>query len=70
MEGSIPVVEFEELLRNFPTSTELKHYARARVARVLKDYLGTMSDAQEKLDKFLNKKKSVIYTMTHVFHHY
>ena len=58
-EGIIPVVDFEELLRNFPTSTELTYYARARITRVLKDYMGTMSDAQIKLDNYLNKKKTI-----------
>lgn len=58
-EGAVPLEEFEELLRNFPTSTELTHYARARIARVLKDYFGTMSDAQAKLDKYLNKERTI-----------
>lgn len=58
-DGAIPLEDFNELLANFPTTTELTHYANARVARVLKDYLGTMSDAQAKLDKLLNKKRSI-----------
>lgn len=56
---SIPLADFEELLRNFPTSTELTHYARAKVSGVLKDYLGTMSDAQKKLDTYLNRKQTI-----------
>lgn len=58
-DGAIPLADFKELLENFPTSTELTHYARARVAGVLKDYLGTMSDAQKKLDTYLNRKRTV-----------
>lgn len=58
-EGAIPLDDFKTLLRNFPTSTELTHYARARISRVLKDYLGTMSDAQNKLDKYLNKARTI-----------
>ena len=57
--GSIPHAEFEDLLKNFPTSTELTHYARARISRVLKDYLGTMSDAQRQLDAYLSKKRTI-----------
>jgi hypothetical protein len=57
--GAIPVDDFEELLRNFPTSTELTHYAHARIARVLKDYMVTMSDAQIKLDNYINQKKTI-----------
>jgi hypothetical protein len=58
-EGSIPIGEFEELLRNFPTSTECTHYANARISRSLQDYLGTMSDAQKKLDLYLNRKRTI-----------
>ena len=58
-DGAIPLEIFNELLANFPTSTEMDHYARARVTHVLKDYLGTMSDAQVKLDDYLNRKKSI-----------
>ena len=58
-EGSIPVTEFEELLSNFPTSTELTHYANARISRSLQDYLGTMSDAQKKLDSYLHRKRTI-----------
>lgn len=58
-DGAIPLDIFNELLANFPTSTETDHYARARVTNVLKDYLGTMSDAQVKLDNFLNQKKTI-----------
>lgn len=58
-DGAIPLESFDELLANFPTTTELTHYARARVTGVLKDYLGTMSDAQVNLDSYLNKKKTI-----------
>lgn len=57
--GAIPLEDFNDLLANFPTTTELTHYANARVTRVLKDYLGTMSDAQVKLDRLLNQKRSI-----------
>ncbi len=58
-DGAIPVSEFEELLSNFPTSTEVTHYARARITRVLKDYLGTLSDAERKLENYLRRKKTI-----------
>lgn len=61
-DGAIPLEEFNELLANFPTTTELTHYASARVTRILKDYLGTMSDAQIKLDRLLNQKRSISAT--------
>lgn len=58
-EGAIPLADFEQLLKTFPTSTELTHYARTRVARVLKDYFGTMSDAEVQLNRYLKSKKSL-----------
>ena len=36
-ENAIPLADFEWLLKTFPTSTELTHYARTRIVRVLKD---------------------------------
>ena len=56
-ENAIPLADFEWLLKTFPTSTELTHYARTRIVRVLKDYLGTISDAEDQLNKHLNRRK-------------
>lgn len=58
-EGAIPLADFELLLKTFPTSSELTHYSRARVTRVLKDYFGTMSDAELQLNQHLNRKKKL-----------
>jgi hypothetical protein len=56
-DGAIPLADFESLQQTFPTSAELKHYARSRISRVLKDYFGTLSDAESKLNCYLEKKK-------------
>lgn len=58
-ENAIPLADFEWLLKTFPTSTELTHYARTRIVRVLKDYLGTISDAEDQLNKHLNRRKKL-----------
>lgn len=58
-EQAIPQPDFEQLLKTFPTSTELTHYARTRISRVLKDYFGTMSDAEDRLNRYLNRKKTL-----------
>lgn len=58
-ESAVPLDDFELLLRTFPTSTELAHYASTRIARVLKDYFGTISDAEEKLNQHLNRKQKL-----------
>jgi hypothetical protein len=55
-ENAIPIKEFEVLLSRFPTTTEVTHYARSRISMHLKDYLGTMTDAQAELQKYLKKK--------------
>lgn len=58
-EVAIPLADFDQLLKTFPTSTELTHYARSRIARVLKDYFGTLSDAERQLNKYLEKKPTL-----------
>lgn len=61
-EDAIPLADFEYLQKTFPTSTELTHYARSRISRVLKDYLGTLSDAETKLNGYLARKKHLVTT--------
>lgn len=61
-EGAMPLADFELLIQTFPTSTELTHYARSRVSRVLKDYFGTLSDAESQLNSYLAKKKRLVAT--------
>jgi hypothetical protein len=59
-ENAIPLADFDQLLKTFPTSTELTHYARSRIARVLKDYFGTLSDAESRLNEYLAKKPKLV----------
>jgi hypothetical protein len=61
-ENAIPLADFEQLIQTFPTSTELTHYARSRISRVLKDYFGTLSDAEIQLNNYLAKKKRLVAT--------
>lgn len=56
--GAIPLADFEELLRNFPTYRTHTLCPR-QDSRVLRDYLGTMSDAQKRLEAYLNRKQTV-----------
>ncbi len=55
--GAIPEEDFTRLLREFPTSTELTHYARARVTRVLREHFETMSDAETRLAAYMERRK-------------
>jgi hypothetical protein len=59
VQNSIPINAFEELLKNFPTSTELTHYSNARISRVLREYLGTMSNAQIALSNYLKRRQTL-----------
>ena len=54
--GAIPEGEFARLLHDFPTSTELTHYSRTRVTRVLREYLETMSDAEQRLASYMERR--------------
>ncbi|WP_163542001.1 Shedu immune nuclease family protein [Occultella kanbiaonis] len=54
--GAIPEDEFARLLHDFPTSTEITHYARTRITRVLREYLDTMSDAESRLAVYMERR--------------
>lgn len=54
--NAIPEEEFRRLLREFPTSTELARYAQARITRVLREYLETMSDAEQRLASYMERR--------------
>ncbi len=57
--SALPLADFDLLLKNFPTTTELTHYARSRIVRVLKDYFGTLSDAEDRLNRYLDSKQKL-----------
>lgn len=57
-DDAIPEAEFELLLKNFPTSTELRKYADARVAQDLSEYFDTMSDAGRRLVTYMNRTRN------------
>ncbi|MDQ0030891.1 Shedu immune nuclease family protein [Arthrobacter bambusae] len=56
-EDAIPVEEFARLLRRFPTSTEVNYYAAARVTRILREYLETKSDAERRLENYIERRE-------------
>ena len=58
-ENAVPVTEFERLLNNFPTKTTRDHFAHSRISGILKDYLGTITDAEKKLNDHLKKQKPI-----------
>lgn len=56
-EKALPIKEFDKIIHDFPTATELKYYANSKISNILKNYFDTISDEQKKLDKYLNKRQ-------------
>lgn len=56
--GAIPADEFARLLHDFPTSTELTKYSWIRITRVLREYMETMSDAEQNLADYMERRAS------------
>jgi len=56
-EGAIPEEEFMRLLQTFPNSTEVTYYAETRVARILRDYMETMTDAERRLVNYVERRE-------------
>ena len=54
--GAIPATEFQGLLTRFPTSTELDHYARSKVANFLREYVDLKSDPEKQFECYLNQR--------------
>jgi hypothetical protein len=57
---NIPIPAFKELLRKFPNTAEMNHYAAARVASVVGDYFALMKDARDRYEMYLSKTRSVL----------
>lgn len=57
--GSIPIEVFEQLLKKFPSSTELDRYANARVSSIINDYFDEMKDFKGQYEAYLNKQKPI-----------
>jgi len=57
LENSISIEAFENLVATFPTSTELNHYASARVTNLISQYLDNVKDYGKLYENYLNKKK-------------
>lgn len=53
-----PAEAFRQMLKEFPNTTELNHYARARISAIARNYIPITEDFGAKYEKYLNKKPS------------
>jgi len=56
--NAIPSKAFEDMLKQFPNTYELKQYARARISGILRNYIPIATDFAAKYQKYLEKKAS------------
>lgn len=54
--GCLPYSEFLTLIKQFPNTTELDKYSRARIALVLKNYFDGLGDFSLKYENYLDKR--------------
>ncbi len=57
---NLPLDVFQKIISNFPTSTELDHYANMRLDVVINDYLETNKNYEETYHKYMNNKASKV----------
>ena len=58
-ENAIPMKDFELLLDEFPTKTELDYYAASRIENILGEYLNFQTDSRAKLERYVAKRKKI-----------
>jgi len=57
-ESNIPERRFNQLIKDFPNTSEIKKYVDARLSTVLRDYFDTAVDGGKKYNDYMNKKVS------------
>ncbi|WP_028789032.1 Shedu immune nuclease family protein [Terrimonas ferruginea] len=55
---AVPLEGFTNLLASFPNSYERKKYVQARVTAILREYVGSLKDAEAKYNRYMNKRVS------------
>jgi hypothetical protein len=55
---ALPIEVFEEMLRQFPNTYELKKYARARVSSMIRNYVPIQADHEAQYRKYRKRKAS------------
>ena len=55
-QSNLPYIEFQKLLKEFPTSYELDKYSNSRIALILRDYISLKEDSANAYERYMNKK--------------
>lgn len=61
LENSIPIKDYEELIKKFPTETEKKYYVKIRIANILSKYIDNVKDYGLLFEKYLKRKFKEIH---------
>ncbi|MDN5079609.1 DUF4263 domain-containing protein [Aliarcobacter butzleri] len=54
---ALPYEDFQKLIHDFPTHSELIHYINSRMTNILINYFHTTTDSEKKLNEYLKKRK-------------
>ena len=57
-EGAIPLSAYKNLLKNFPTSTELTKYTSYRIASIVKDFFPSAPDWNEQYSAYMDRRSA------------
>ncbi len=58
--GYLPTSEYMQLIKTFPSSTEMTHYAQSRISRILRNYFDGLGNIEIQYEKYLNRKTKPI----------
>lgn len=56
-EGCMPLETFELLIKKFPKTAELDHYAHARIATIVKEFYPSAEQYEIKFDNYMERKE-------------
>lgn len=59
-EGFLPEETFEQLIQKFPKTTELDHYANARIATIIKEYYPIAERYEENFHKYIEHQDKIL----------
>jgi hypothetical protein len=57
---AIPLEDYKIVQKNYPSTTELNHYANSRITTILKTYFDSMRDSHTLLNNYQNKKPVIL----------